>query len=70
MKTAVTTSNGTSQHFGRVVMEFFKEDYEGTWIGRSGLVAWPASSPDFFVCVFALSGECLKVVHHNQGVSQ
>jgi hypothetical protein len=38
--------DGAPLHFGRAVTEFLNEGYEGRWIGRGGLVAWPAQSAD------------------------
>jgi len=33
-------------HFSRHVREYLNANYEGSWIGQGGLVAWPARSQD------------------------
>jgi hypothetical protein len=50
---------GFSPHSGSEVMEFFNENCEGRWIGRNGMVAWSAESPDGSPLDFFLWG-CMK----------
>jgi hypothetical protein len=45
-------------------MEFLKEDCEGIWIGRGGLVAWPPRSPKLNpLDIFLWGGMKLRMYH-------
>jgi hypothetical protein len=53
-------------HFDRQVMAYWNKNYQGRWIGRGGLLAWPADSSDrntldFFLCA------CIKSKMHHSG---
>lgn len=56
--------DGISTHFSKKVIRFLYENYEERWIGRNGLLAWPAGSPDLNPLNFCLS-VCMKsTVYH------
>jgi hypothetical protein len=38
--------DGAPPNYGRALMEFLNEYYEGRWIGRGGRAAWPPRSPN------------------------
>lgn len=50
--------------FSRKVMGFLNENYEGRWIGRNRLLAWPAGSPDLNPLKFCLSICMRSRVYH------
>ena len=45
--------DGAVPHFALIVRAFLDKNYNARWIGREGLISWPAyladlTSPDFF----------------------
>jgi hypothetical protein len=47
----------THPHFGKEIVEYLNRNYQGSWIVRGGLSAWPAEAPgiktlDFFLWSF------------------
>jgi hypothetical protein len=49
--------DGIHPHFGKEVVEYLNRNYQGRWIVRDGLSAWPAGAPgintlDFFLWSF------------------
>lgn len=52
-------NDGIYTHFSKKVIGFLYENNEGRWIGRNGLLAWPAGSPDLNPLNFYVS-ICMK----------
>jgi hypothetical protein len=58
-------NDGALPHFGTDVMGFLNENYEGRWVGKNELVAWPAGSPDLNQLDLCLLGRMKSRVYHS-----
>jgi hypothetical protein len=59
-ETNVVTTWRRTTVFRQSVNQVLNEDYEGRWIGRNGLMTWPARSPDLNPLQLFLWG-CIKL---------
>lgn len=51
--------DGAPPHFARAVREYLNANHE-PWIGRGGIIAWPARSPDLTPLDYFLWGDEIK----------
>lgn len=58
--------DGAPSHYGRIVTEWFNENYPNRWIGRNGPIHWPARSPDLTVMDFYVWGTMKEKVYSTE----
>ena len=56
--------DGAPAHFCRRVREILDERFPDKWIGRGGLITWPARSPDLNVLDYFVWGYVKDKVEH------
>lgn len=52
--------------FGREVTKFLNENYKGRWIGRYGVLGWPAWSPNLYL-LDSFLWRCMKLREYHRG---
>lgn len=55
--------DGAPAHFHRDVRDFLGHQLRGQWIGRRGLIEWPARSPDLTPMDFFLWGHIKSIIY-------
>lgn len=46
MSSILTLKDGAPPYYDRHVLNYLDNDFRSCWIGRHGLMEWPARSPD------------------------
>lgn len=55
--------DGCPAHFGVNVREYLDQTFPNRWIGRGGIINWPARSPDLAPCDFFLWGHLKSKIY-------
>ena len=58
--------DGAPSHFARCVRDYLDLTFPGRWIGRRGVIDWPARSPDLTVMDFSIWGYLKDRVYSHQ----
>lgn len=58
--------DGAPPHFSQQVTEYLHNIFPGRWIGRNGIIHWPARSPDITPLDFFLWGYLKSIVYATQ----
>jgi len=55
--------DGAGPHNARIVTNYLNQQFPGRWMGRYGLIHWPARSPDLNPLDFFLWSYCKEIIY-------